>query len=229
MDAMSEFEQQVPDQVAAAAEEQAKPTILLIDLENCPSQLNELPQSLQRYSKVVICYASTGARIPLDWLLPLNNTINNDQLLIHKMDVVGKNAADFGICFFAGMLAQQQAVPTHFIIVSDDNDLEHVVSLLNAQAHTAERIGKQPAVVEPVVDTQTAVGRVCARLIKMNGARPVQPEALKNTIRSHMKQDLQLTERVYQQMLTKQIVSVVNNKVQYSELKIAKLAMHASE
>lgn len=207
-------------------DEQPKPAILLIDLENCPNQLNELPQDLQRYAKVVICYASTGARIPLDWLIPLNSTINNDQLLIHKMEAVGKNAADFGLCFYAGMLAQQQQEPTHFVIVSDDNDLEHVVSLINAQVHTAERIGKQPLTSEQAepAEVQKAVRSYCAQLIKMNGSRPAQPEGLKNSIRSKLAQNQLLTEQVYQQLLAKQVVSLSNNKLQYSDTRISALA-----
>lgn len=80
---------------------------LLIDLENCPNHIQELQDSLRDYDKVIICYASTGAKIPLDWLMPLHETISAGHLQIHKMDSIGKNAADFGIFFFAGMLAQQ--------------------------------------------------------------------------------------------------------------------------
>ena len=56
--------------------------ILLIDLENCPNQIQQLPKSLIEYTQVVICYAHSTAKIPLDWLMPLNDTINNNKLKI---------------------------------------------------------------------------------------------------------------------------------------------------
>src|SRR5690554_6316807 len=106
---------------------------LLIDLENCPNHIQELQDSLRDYDKVIICYASTGAKIPLDWLMPLHEAISAGHLQIHKMDSIGKNAADFGIFFFAGMLAQQLEGAAEFTIVSDDSDLDHLVSLLEGQ------------------------------------------------------------------------------------------------
>ena len=115
--------------------------ILLIDLENCPNQIQQLPKSLIEYTQVVICYAHSTAKIPLDWLMPLNDTINNNKLKIYKMATTGKNSADFGICFFAGMLMQQMPEESHFVIMSDDTDLDHVVNLLNSQNRTAQRIG----------------------------------------------------------------------------------------
>ena len=45
----------------------------------------------------------------------------------------GKNSADFGICFFAGVLMQQLPKETHFVIISNDTDLDHVVNLLKGQ------------------------------------------------------------------------------------------------
>ena len=73
--------------------------VLLIDLENCPSQINELLENLENYSQVVICYAQSGAKIPIDWILPLTKVVNDDHLKIIKMPTIGKNAADFGITF----------------------------------------------------------------------------------------------------------------------------------
>jgi len=33
--------------------------ILLIDLENCPSQINQLMKDLEDYSIIVVCYAQS--------------------------------------------------------------------------------------------------------------------------------------------------------------------------
>jgi len=115
--------------------------VLLIDLENCPSQINQLMNNLEQYSHVVVCYAQSGAKIPLDWIVPLTATVNDNRLKIVKMPNSGKNAADFGITFWAGVFMTQLPLQTHFDIVSNDNDLDHVVSLLKSQQRSAERIG----------------------------------------------------------------------------------------
>lgn len=78
--------------------------VLLIDLENCPSQINQLMTHLEKYSMVVVCYAQSGAKIPIDWLMPLTGIVNNKRLKWVKMPTTGKNAADFGITFWAGVL-----------------------------------------------------------------------------------------------------------------------------
>ncbi len=80
-----------------ASEQSAKPNadrIMLIDLENCPGQIYQLMKDLQHYSHVVVCYAQSGAKIPLDWLMSLNPLINDNRLRIVKMPCVGKNAAN---------------------------------------------------------------------------------------------------------------------------------------
>ena len=77
--------------------------VLLIDLENCPDQIFQLQEKLEQFSQVVVCYAQTGAKIPLDWLIPLSVAVSSSKLKIFKMTHAGKNAADFGICFFAGV------------------------------------------------------------------------------------------------------------------------------
>jgi len=119
------------------AYEDTEPTkILLIDLENCPNQILELQDNLEQYRKVIICYAKTGVKIPLDWLIPLSSTVAEKKLHIHKMTSIGKNSADFGICFFAGALMQQYEQQAHFVIISNDTDLDHVVNLLKSQGCT---------------------------------------------------------------------------------------------
>jgi hypothetical protein len=40
-----------------------------------------------------VCYAQSGAKIPIDWIMALTNTINDNRLKLVKMPTVGKNAA----------------------------------------------------------------------------------------------------------------------------------------
>ncbi len=202
--------------------------VLLIDLENCPGKIQQLQDDLKDYTKVVICYATTGAKIPLDWLMALNETINSNRLQIYKMEAAGKNAADFGIFFYAGMLAQQLGQPTDFTIISDDTDLDHLVSLLTSQSHTARRQGKEKAVkaeakkAAPIVtqDVLDGVRLYCEYLAAPNASRPASVVTLKNSIRSRMKQNKELGEIVFQQLVSLKVVSVNETKIVYNNAKI---------
>lgn len=203
--------------------------ILLIDLENCPNQVQELQNSLKEYAKVVICYAASGARIPLDWLIPLNETINSGRLTVHKMDSVGKNAADFGIFFFAGMLAQQLEQPAQFTIASDDTDLDHLVSLLKSLQHQARREGKIKQLAVPVPelvirDVAEGVKLYCEHLETHSSHRPASAQTLKNSIRSKMAQNVAMTEAVFEQLIKLKALSLNDTKVVYQPTKITQLA-----
>ncbi|MBW4461301.1 MAG: NYN domain-containing protein [Nodosilinea sp. WJT8-NPBG4] len=164
--------------------------VLLIDLENCPDQIHQLKENLEKFSKVIICYAKTGAKIPLDWLIPLSATVSSSKLKIFKMTNSGKNAADFGICFFAGVLMQELPKETHFSIISNDTDLDHVVNLLKSQGRSAERIGMKKEGKEftktelETVDSVLAspVKTYCAHLITYSKNRPAKKDTLLNSI-----------------------------------------------
>ena len=202
--------------------------VLLIDLENCPGKIQQLQEDLKDYTKVVICYAATGAKIPLDWLLALNETINNNRLQIYKMETVGKNSADFGICFYAGMLAQQLGQYADFTIVSDDTDLDHLVSLLTSQSHTAKRQGKEKTakVLSKVVASNIShevidgVRLYCEYLATPNASRPGSVTTLKNSICSHMKQNQKISSLVLEHLVNLKVVSINETKTVYNNAKI---------
>jgi hypothetical protein len=211
--------------------------VLLIDLENYPSQINELPKVLAQYHLVVICYAQSNARIPIDWLMPLNDTINKAQLKIFRMTSNGKNAADFGISFYAGMLMSQLPSDAHFVIMSDDQDLDHVVNLLKSQQRSAERLGmrsEQKAVSvqsteiftpPQVKDVGTPLLRLyCAHLITYKNNRPTKQTTLLNSIKSKLGEHKNHAEAVFQALVKLNALQIQETKVQYFDKKIVELA-----
>jgi hypothetical protein len=218
--------------------------VLLIDLENCPSQINQLMNHLGEYSHIVICYAQSGAKIPVDWIIPLTTTVNEGRLKLIKMPEVGKNAADFGIAFWAGVLMAQLPENTHFDIVSNDTDLDYVVSLLTAQKRSAERRGIKKelialapvkAVSIPVVVTSkiTALSTVnyyllesCLFLNGMPNNKPVKKETLLNSIKSKFKTaEVDVDEnKVFESLLTNGIISLNENKIVYNQHNLNKFA-----
>jgi len=206
--------------------------VLLIDLENCPNQVEKLLKNVEQFAYVVICYAQTGAKIPLDWLMPLNSAINNQQLKTIKMPNKGKNAADFGISFFAGVFMQQLPIQTHFVIISEDADLDHVIDLLKSQGRTAERINtKKPEIIldknletEVITDLTLAIKTYCALLLTNSNNRPAKPETLKNSIRVRFKDMPFRIEEIFDALKEKAVISVVDNKIIYNDKKLKELS-----
>ncbi len=201
--------------------------VLLIDLENCPSQINQLMKNLEQFSQVVICYAQSGAKVPIDWILPLTSTVNSNKLKIFKTPGAGKNAADFGITFWAGVLMQQLPQNTHFTVVSEDTDLDHVINFLKSQGRTAERINSKkveiPTSVVPSIST-SPIKSYCVYLLKNNKNRHVKPETLLNHIKSGFKDDTLTSEMIIKELTKQGAISVVNNRISYNEPVITKLA-----
>lgn len=207
---------------------------LLIDLENCPDQIYQLQENLEQFSQVVICYAQTGAKIPLDWLIPLSKTVNSNKLKIFKMAIAGKNSADFGICFFAGALMQQLPQETHFVIISNDTDLDHAVNLLKSQGRSAERVGTRQEKKETItkatnttVDTTAVASPVkiyCNHLVTYSKNRPAKKDTLLNSIKNKFKETPEAAVEVFRLLTIQGAVTVSENKVSYNDKKIKELA-----
>ncbi|MCI5191201.1 MAG: NYN domain-containing protein [Candidatus Electrothrix sp. AS4_5] len=206
--------------------------ILLIDLENCPNQILELQDNLEQYTKVVICYAKTGVKIPLDWLIPLSATVAEKKLHIHKMTNVGKNSADFGICFFAGALMQQYEQQAHFVIISNDTDLDHVVNLLKSQGCIAKRIGTKKIV--KTNDNQinlkvSYVQKYCSHLVAHSKNRPATKETLLNSIKSKFKDNPEISPEILRILIKMKAVSIIDKKTFYHDDNIEKIINTAQE
>ncbi|MEY3221085.1 MAG: hypothetical protein RIT27_2442 [Pseudomonadota bacterium] len=206
--------------------------VLLIDLENCPNQIEKILKNLEEFAQVVICYAQTGTKIPLDWLVPLTVTINNNKLKIIKMPNKGKNAADFGISFFAGVLMQQLPVQTHFIIISEDTDLDHVIDLLKSQGRTAERVNtKKPEIpldknleTEIITEPFLAAKIYCALLLTNDRNRPAKSETLMNSIRVRFRDVSFRVEDIVDALIKNAAIRVIENKIVYNNEKIKELS-----
>lgn len=198
-------------------------SVLLLDLENCPHHLNHLPKSLEQFDRVIICYAQRGPKVPLDWLVPLSKALQQERLTIHKMDQTGKNSADFGICFFAGLLAQELPEDTHFVIVSNDGDLDHAINLLHRIGRSAERVGSQKVETNGEADDDQALARYCKHLTTYRKNRPARVDTLRNSIQNKFKAEPALASRLYDALLREGVINVEEGKVLYSDEAIGRL------
>lgn len=213
------------------------PKVLLIDLENCPHQLATLLADLDSYVQVIICHAQSTAKIPLNWLESLAAAIAAHKLRIIKMQASGKNSADFGICFFAGALMQELPPETHFVIVSNDADLDHAVHLLKGQGRSAERIGalkppqdqkpdQQPVEIpQHSPQNSQSLNDYCADLIKHAKNRPSKVETLMGNLTNRFyKERSSLPQEVYTLLLATGVIQITGTKIVYNEAKIREFA-----
>jgi hypothetical protein len=204
--------------------------VLLLDLENCPGQIGQLQENLEQFSQVVICYAQTRVKIPLDWLIPLSVMVSSNKLRIFKMVSGGRNTADFGICFFAGVLMQQLPKETHFVIISNDTDLDHVVNLLKDQGRSAERIGNKKeereatTIAIKTMVSSSPIKIYCMHLVTYSKNRPARKDTLLNSIKNKFKDSPEAAAEVFELLTTQGAVTVSDNKVYYNDKKIEELA-----
>jgi hypothetical protein len=203
--------------------------VLLIDLENCLTQIQQLQVDLEHFAQIVICYAHSQAKIPLSWLNELAAAIAQNKLRIIQMAQGGKNSADFGLAFFAGALMQELPIQTDFIIVSNDKDLDHIVHLLKSQKRTAQRIGtiaeEPPKSTVPTPAKKEDVHLICEALIKHHNNRPSTSEALKNSMRSRLAQDAGAAQAVYSILVNKNVITVREGKITYNETPLKNLML----
>lgn len=200
--------------------------ILLIDLENCPTQIQQVLEHLDQYQRVIICYAHSQAKVPLSWLNALAQAIQQDKLKIIQMAQAGKNSADFGLCFFAGMLAQEMPENSHFVILSNDTDLDHTIRLLHSQNHRAERIGEVKNSNASIQQTATPASlqdrlpKFIDNLVKNVSSRPSTIEKFMNHLHANMGQDVQKTEQAYKTLMLNGLISTNDTKIVYHDQKM---------
>ncbi|MEZ6091565.1 MAG: PIN domain-containing protein [Pirellulaceae bacterium] len=118
--------------------------ILLIDLDNCPKDLEELRWNDNVFQMIVGCHGIQQPRVPLGLVSVLMSLIENGRMEIVEMPS-GKNAADFGLTFWAGRLSLRYP-NAEFLIASKDQDLDFAVGLLRKQGCRAKRIASTSAV-----------------------------------------------------------------------------------
>ncbi len=133
--------------------------VLLIDLDNCPTELPILPQDIACFDRIIVCHGVVEPRVTLATAEHLAAPIAQGRMQILRMKRAGRNAADFGLAFYAGRLIETEAESSTYVILSRDADLDHVVELIQAMGRTARRVASLEAArhAEPTVANPTMV------------------------------------------------------------------------
>jgi hypothetical protein len=202
---------------------------LLIDLDNCPRQIERLPETLTEYTRVIACYGGAEPKVPLGMVPLLATAIHEGRLAIIGMQKKGKNAADFGLAFWAGRLAAEMPPDTEFLILSQDTDLDHVVHMLQGANRRVERLdGKvhrtkrlSPDLPKPQVETDgDAVTEYCMVYLQPTRSRPVRKVTLSNSIRAFCKNHKKniTPEEILHGLVARGVVVIdANGRVTYPE------------
>jgi hypothetical protein len=199
---------------------------LLIDLDNCPRQIEELPEALAGFQRAIACYGGIAPKVHVSVVPMLAAAINEGKLEIIGMQKRGKNAADFGLAFWAGRLSAEMPPETEFLILSQDADLDHVVNLLRSAGRQVERIDGKASKIEiapkpasakktqPVAATAKRslddfVDSYCRQHLKTGKARPAKKTTLINSIKSCFKKHKEANpEKIVQALLERGIIAI---------------------
>lgn len=149
--------------------------ILVLDVENAPKASKEaLLKNLANLEclHIVVAYAQTNLAFNIEEIPALSKGLHSGRVIFHKMKSCGKNAADFGLTFFAGQLSgRYKPHEVQFKVLSNDHDLDYMVQMLSSCGYKVERLTslrtnlagpatpakKQPVIVNAVVQPKTSV------------------------------------------------------------------------
>lgn len=151
----------------AETEIQGRRQVLLIDLDNCPKDLVQLESTTDYYELIIACHGSIEPRVPLGIVPVLGRLLNEGRVQVIKMPP-GRNAADFGITFWAGRLSGQLGDNVAFHIASQDKDLDFAIHSLRKCGYEARRFSNSElALISSYIDNGAATADDLRSLCKV--------------------------------------------------------------
>jgi len=201
--------------------------VILIDLDNCPGELLRIVSEADESVRVIGCHGPKEPHVGVGLVPRLARLLSEQRLRIQSMAQGGKNAADFGLTFWGGWLAGQLPPETEFVVVSNDTDLDHLVSLLVNSGRSARRVtaatqrvttltpAPQPAKSNSDSPVQTAVDTFIARVSKSKN-RPKKLTALKNCLKSYNQMlNPNLIDTIVRHLVQRQVLTISGKTVTY--------------
>ncbi len=185
----------------------SSPHVLLIDVDNCPNEVGNLHELVDRFDRVIAAYAGASPKVPLSLVALLAEALAGGTLDLVGIDHKRKNAADFALAFQAGRLSVEMPQNTEFVVLSDDSDLDNVVDLLRKHGFSVcrSRSAKWDAAVQ--VDYVLATRQYYEGRLVKGLSQPRRRATLRKSIRSFFKTQPEIEpDRVIDHLVSQKIV-----------------------
>ena len=189
---------------------------VLIDFENV--QPKDLALLRNGPFKVKVFLGPNQSKIPVTLAAALQSLGSDAEYVI--LDSVGKNALDFHIAYYVGVLSTQE--PTAFLhIISKDTGFDPLLKHLKARKVFAQRsscIADIPFFKPQLPTTPEAqIEVVVADLIRRKGARPRTRKTLLSTLHALFRKELSedQLEQLFASLCKRGVVKVDGPKVVY--------------
>lgn len=193
--------------VSSQPETATSPHVLLVDVDNCPNEVGNLHELVDRFDRVIAAYAGASPKVPLSLVSLLAEALAGGSLELIGIDRKRKNAADFALAFQAGRLSLEMPPDTEFVVLSDDSDLDNVVDLLRKHGFSVcrSRSAKWDGAVQ--VDYVMATRQYYEGRLVKGLTQPKRRATLRKSIRSFFKKQPEIEpDRVIDQLVRQQIV-----------------------
>lgn len=189
---------------------------VLIDYENVqPTDLGLLKDGPFRVKVFVGAHQS---KIPVGLASALQPLGDKAEYIV--LEAGGKNALDFHIAYYIGLLSREQPSAC-FYVISKDNGFDPLVKHLKGKKVSAQRAARIADILTPTVTPETPnddrITLAVDHLVRMKAAKPRTQKTLLSTLNALFKKKLskqQLTE-LLEALCNRGFVRVEDKKVSY--------------
>lgn len=193
-----------------------KENYVLIDYENV--QPTDLALLRDRPLKVKVFLGANQSKIPVALAAAIHAMGANAEYIC--LTTSGRNALDFHIAYYIGLLSAQNSSAC-FHIVSKDAGFDPLIKHLQSKGVLAQRSASIAGIpfLKPALPSTSdpQIGKVVAHLVKLKTAKPRAQKTLENTLHNLFKKEL--SERqlsaLFLSLCEQGIVKLDGSKVSY--------------
>jgi len=188
----------------------------LVDFENI--KISGLP-ALQNNQHVIIFTGASQKTIDLG--LAIDSQKYAERVQWVQISGNGKNALDFHISFYLGMLLSKYP-QSSFNVLSKDTGFDPLINHMNALGHKCKRITSF-VIAETTIaaNSKESFARIRNNLQKLDSrARPKKVTSLKSYFGSICKDTVFNADEIINRLVTENIIKVNNTKIEYIAQKI---------
>lgn len=212
-----------------------KTNYILVDYENV--QVKSLALLKDEHFRVRVFLGPNNTKLPVDLVLPMQELGERAEYIV--LETAGRNALDFHIAYYLGVLASKEPLG-FFHIISKDTGFDPLIQHLKSKKIFAARsasieempcflispLAQQPKVLAPQQKPDTAppkptqeefISMVVDDLIKRKASKPRTIKTLLSTIHTRCGKDVPSSDidAVYEALVKRKYIKVEGAKITY--------------